>query len=203
MRFLWVQLFAADKQKNPYTKQFDKAPEDYNGAYCTGAGTLQGRDECYDGDLTVILKISAAGPRSAKAIADAVLAQLPDTFIATIRSAADFEAFEAGSALPKGVLASTRAKATPLYKSLSLRFKGRLAFATVLRSASSAAVQSMWLLTPQTSPQKVALTAPQELCPCNMLCAGERHGGGCCRGSGIQQVARADCVARARGPRHV
>ena len=62
-----------------------------------------------------------------------MLAQLPDTFITTIKSAADFEAFEGASALPKVVLASAKAKATPLYRSLSLRFKGRLAFATVLR----------------------------------------------------------------------
>ena len=27
-----MQLFPADKQKNPYTKKFDKTPEDYNGA---------------------------------------------------------------------------------------------------------------------------------------------------------------------------
>jgi hypothetical protein len=29
-----MQVFPADKQKNPYTKKFDKTPEDYNGAAC-------------------------------------------------------------------------------------------------------------------------------------------------------------------------
>ena len=72
-----------------------------------------------------------AGPRTAKAIADAVLAQLPDTLITTVRGAASFDAFKAASELPKVVLASAKSKATPLYKSLSLRFKGRLAFAAV------------------------------------------------------------------------
>lgn len=72
-----------------------------------------------------------AGPRTAKAIADAVLAQLPDTFITTVRGAASLDAFKAASELPKAVLASAKTKATPLYKSLSLRFKGRLAFAAV------------------------------------------------------------------------
>ena len=78
-----------------------------------------------------------AGPRTAKAIADAVLAQLPDTFITTVRGAAKLDAFKAASELPKVVLASAKSRATPLYKSLSLRFKGRMAFA---------AVRADWLL---------------------------------------------------------
>jgi protein disulfide-isomerase A6 len=71
------------------------------------------------------------GPRSAKAIADAALAQLPDTFITVLRSQADFDAFVGASHLPKAVLASSKSKPTPLYKSLSLRFKQRMAFAVV------------------------------------------------------------------------
>ena len=77
-----------------------------------------------------------AGPRSAKAMADAVLAQLPDTFITALKSTADLEAFKGGSGLPKVVLASAKPRATPLYKSLSLRFRGRLAFATVRAACS-------------------------------------------------------------------
>ena len=74
---------------------------------------------------------AGAGPRTAKAIADAVLAQLPDTFITAVRGAASLEAFKATNELPKAILASAKTKTTPLYKSLSLRFKGRLAFAAV------------------------------------------------------------------------
>ena len=72
-----------------------------------------------------------AGPRSAKAIADAGLALLPDTFITTLRGQSSFDAFVAASELPKVVLASSKSKPTALYKSLSLIFKGQMAFAVV------------------------------------------------------------------------
>lgn len=72
-----------------------------------------------------------AGPRSAKAIADAALGLLPDTFVTTIRGQSEFDSFKEAGELPKVVLLSSKARATPLYKSLSLRFKGRLAFALV------------------------------------------------------------------------
>lgn len=71
------------------------------------------------------------GPRSAKAIADAALALLPDTLITGLKGSSAFEKFREGSGMPKVVLASTKSRATPLYKSLSLAFKGRLAFALV------------------------------------------------------------------------
>lgn len=48
-----------------------------------------------------------------------------------MKGAAKLDAFKAAGGLPKVVLASAKSKATPLYKSLSLRFKGRLAFAAV------------------------------------------------------------------------
>ncbi|BDA46353.1 probable protein disulfide-isomerase DDB_G0275025 [Coccomyxa sp. Obi] len=104
--FPTLKLFPSDKQKNPYTKKTDKTPTDYN------------------------------GPRSAKAIADAGLALLPDTFITTLRGHSSFDAFVAASALPKVVLASSKSKPTALYKSLSLTFKGRMAFAVVKDSDS-------------------------------------------------------------------
>lgn len=72
-----------------------------------------------------------SGPRSAKAIADAGLALLPDTFMTTLRGQSSFDAFVAANKLPKVVLASSKSKPTALYKSLSLTFKGRMAFAVV------------------------------------------------------------------------
>lgn len=71
------------------------------------------------------------GPRSAKAIADSALALLPDTFITGLKGASAFDKFKEASEMPKVILASTKSRATPLYKSLSLSFKGRLAFALV------------------------------------------------------------------------
>ena len=72
-----------------------------------------------------------AGPRSAKAIADAALALLPDTFLTTLKGSAAFQKFKDANAAPKVILASSKTRATPLYKSLSLTFKGRLSFALV------------------------------------------------------------------------
>jgi len=76
------------------------------------------------------------GPRNAKGIADAGLALLPDTFITAPKGQTGFDAFVGASSLPKVVLASSKSKPTPLYKSLSLRFKGRMAFAVVSPSWS-------------------------------------------------------------------
>jgi hypothetical protein len=72
-----------------------------------------------------------AGPRSAKAIADAALALLPDTFITSLKGSMAFQKFKDANAAPKVILASSKTRATPLYKSLSLAFKGRLSFALV------------------------------------------------------------------------
>lgn len=73
----------------------------------------------------------SAGPRSTKAMADAALALLPDTYITSLKGTAAFEKFKDAGEAPKVILASTKARATPLYKSLSLSFKGRLSFALV------------------------------------------------------------------------
>ena len=71
-----------------------------------------------------------AGPRSAKALADAALAALSSAPVAAVRGAEELAAFRSKSALPKVVLASAKAAPTALLRSLALRFKGRLAFAT-------------------------------------------------------------------------
>ena len=47
-----------------------------------------------------------------------------------VKGPGELAAFRSAGALPKVVLASAKAAATPLYRSLALRFKGRLAFAT-------------------------------------------------------------------------
>ena len=70
-------------------------------------------------------------------MADSALALLPDTFIASLKGAAAFEEFRDASEAPKVILASAKPRATPLYKSLSLAFKGRLAFALVGSSIST------------------------------------------------------------------
>ena len=82
-----------------------------------------------------------AGPRSAKAIADAALALLPDTFITTVKGSAAFQKFKDATAAPKVILASSKTRATPLYKSLSLAFKGRLSFALVSTQLCDALTQ--------------------------------------------------------------
>ncbi len=64
-------------------------------------------------------------------MADSALALLPDTFITGLKGASALEKFKEASEMPKVILASTKSRATPLYKSLSLSFKGRLAFALV------------------------------------------------------------------------
>ncbi len=78
-----------------------------------------------------------AGPRSAKAIADSALALLPDTHITSLKGIAAFDKFKDASQAPKVILASTKSRATPLYKSLSLSFKGRLTFALVGGAAAA------------------------------------------------------------------
>ena len=70
-------------------------------------------------------------------MADSALALLPDTFIARLKGAAAFKEFRDASEAPKVILASAKPRATPLYKSLSLAFKGRLAFALVGSSIST------------------------------------------------------------------
>ena len=64
-------------------------------------------------------------------MAGSALALLPDSFITGLKDASAFEKFKEASEMPKVILASTKSRATPLYKSLSLSFKGRLAFALV------------------------------------------------------------------------
>ncbi|CAK0750414.1 hypothetical protein CVIRNUC_001989 [Coccomyxa viridis] len=99
--FPTIKMFPALAKANPYTGKMEKSPTDYQ------------------------------GPRSAKAMADSALALLLDTFITNLKGAAAFEKFRDASEAPKVILASTKPRATPLYKSLSLAFRGRLAFALV------------------------------------------------------------------------
>ena len=56
------------------------------------------------------------GPRSAKAMADSALALLPDTFITGLKGASALEKFKEASEMPKVILASTKSRATPLYR---------------------------------------------------------------------------------------
>jgi hypothetical protein len=79
---------------------------------------------------------TAAGPRTAKGIADALTAALPTTHISKLKDAPSYSNFTTTSSLPKVVLFTDKPKTSALYKSLSLRFKGRLAFAEVNNKAS-------------------------------------------------------------------
>ncbi|KAK9845433.1 hypothetical protein WJX81_006361 [Elliptochloris bilobata] len=99
--FPTIKVFGPEKQMNPYTKKVGKTPTDYS------------------------------GPRTAKALADAALAALLGASVPALKGAEALAAFRGEGALPKVVLASAKAAPTPLLRSLALRFKGRLAFATV------------------------------------------------------------------------
>jgi len=79
---------------------------------------------------------SAVGPRTAKGIADALTAALPSTHISKLKDAPSYSNFTTTSSVPKVVLFTDKPKTSALYKSLSLRFKGRLAFAEVTNKAS-------------------------------------------------------------------
>jgi len=79
---------------------------------------------------------SAVGPRTAKGIADALTAALPSTHISKLKDAPSYSNFTTTSSLPKVVLFTDKPKTSALFKSLSLRFKGRLAFAEVTSKAS-------------------------------------------------------------------
>lgn len=76
------------------------------------------------------------GPRTAKGIADALTAALPSTHISKLKDAPSYSNFTTTSSLPKVVLFTDKPKTSALYKSLSLRFKGRLTFAEVNSKAS-------------------------------------------------------------------
>ena len=80
--------------------------------------------------------LSCTGPRTAKGIADALTSALPSTHISKLKDAASYSNFTTTSALPKVVLFTDKTKTSALYKSLSLRFKGRLTFAEVNNKAS-------------------------------------------------------------------
>lgn len=106
-----IKIYPALKSKNPYTHKWEKLATDYQ------------------------------GPRTAKPIVDAALAQLSDSNIAKVSDAAAFTEYEAAAgkaALPQVVLFTNKPKTTALYKSLSLRYKGRAAFAEVQSTASVA-----------------------------------------------------------------
>ena len=79
---------------------------------------------------------SAVGPRTAKGIADALTAALPSTHISKLKDAPSYSNFTTTSSLPTVVLFTDKPKTSALYKSLSLRFKGRLTFAEVNSKAS-------------------------------------------------------------------
>ena len=83
----------------------------------------------------------AAGARSAKGIVDALTYALPASHITKLKDAGSYTNFTASSALPTVVLFTDKPKTSALYKSLSLRFKGRLAFAEVSSKAAEVVEQ--------------------------------------------------------------
>ena len=76
------------------------------------------------------------GPRTAKGIADALTSALPASHISRLKDAPSYTNFTTTSTLPKVVLFTDKSRTSALYKSLSLRFKGRLAFAEVSSKAA-------------------------------------------------------------------
>ncbi|KAL3137374.1 hypothetical protein ABBQ32_006902 [Trebouxia sp. C0010 RCD-2024] len=77
-----------------------------------------------------------AGPRTAKGIADALTSALPASHISKLKDAKSFSNFTTATSLPKVVLFTDKPRTSALYKSLSLRFKDRLAFAEVSSQAA-------------------------------------------------------------------
>lgn len=77
-----------------------------------------------------------SGPRTAKGIADALTSALPASQISKLKDASSYTNFTTTSTLPKVVLFTDKSRTSALYKSLSLRFKGRLAFAEVNSKAA-------------------------------------------------------------------
>lgn len=77
-----------------------------------------------------------AGPRTAKGIADALTSALPASQISKVKDAKGFSNFTSATSLPKVVLFTDKSRTSALYKSLSLRFKDRLAFAEVSSKAA-------------------------------------------------------------------
>ncbi len=69
---------------------------------------------------------SIAGARSAKAIVAAALAELPSKGVVRIKSSPQLEDVKASTRLPLVLLLTDKSETPALYKSLSLRFKGRL-----------------------------------------------------------------------------
>ncbi|KAL3148687.1 hypothetical protein ABBQ38_014102 [Trebouxia sp. C0009 RCD-2024] len=76
------------------------------------------------------------GPRTAKGIADALTSALPASQISKVKDAKGFSNFTSATSLPKVVLFTDKSRTSALYKSLSLRFKDRLAFAEVSSKAA-------------------------------------------------------------------
>lgn len=99
--FPTLKVFPASQQKNSRTGRLNKTPEDYN------------------------------GPRSAKSIADAASAGLTDALIQRPSSQSEFNKFRSSGTIPKVVLVTHKKKTSTLFMSLSMRFRGRLAFAEI------------------------------------------------------------------------
>ena len=91
-------------------------------------------------------------------MADAAFALLPDQYIQRLSSAADLESFQGNSTTPAAVLITTKPASSPLFKSLSLRFKGRMAFAEAQDTVADVAAA----LSVETYPKLVLIPKPGE-----------------------------------------
>ncbi|KXZ53874.1 hypothetical protein GPECTOR_6g792 [Gonium pectorale] len=106
--FPTIKVFGSDKTKNPYTGELSKEPIDYN------------------------------GPRSAKAMVDAVSSLLTDVHITRLRSKAELGEFARGAAgKPQVLLFTSKTESTLLYKSLSTQLRSRLAFGEVHQASGA------------------------------------------------------------------
>ena len=93
--FPTLKMFPVEKSYNPYQKKFSKIPIDYN------------------------------GPRTAKAMVEHVLAQLPN-FVHFV-TAANSSTF-LDDEYPKALLFTEKEAVAPLFKSMAVQFKGRIRF---------------------------------------------------------------------------
>ncbi|GBG67933.1 hypothetical protein CBR_g1052 [Chara braunii] len=125
-----IKLFSWDRKKNPYTgKYYKDEPADYNGRSNSKAMTEFATDSL---PMKFITLVSSAGPSGS----DEAAASEDER-----RSASASEFLRSNPSIPKVLLFSKKDSVTPLYKGLSLRFRGRMAFAQASSSDAELAAQ--------------------------------------------------------------
>lgn len=100
--FPTIKVFGPDQQKNPYTGELAKESDDYQ------------------------------GPRTAKAIVDAVMSRYSDVHVQKLKNGDDVRQYiKSDDPIPRVVLLSDKREVSSLYKSLSTQLHNHMAFAQV------------------------------------------------------------------------